>query len=175
MFCTLSSNQWKWFLCSALSCPINGRYFYVPHSLVQSIEDIFMFRTLSSNSFLLFYYFDTYRQMICFHFSIWITAVKCRGMLHARSGTARASVFCYAKGLGLLSRVYFAPRRVWDCFPVGILLRAGFGTARAWVFCSAQSLGLLSRGDFAPHPPSLLRSSSCYACLSGVALPLTPV
>ena len=99
-----------------------------------------MFRTLSSNSFLLFYHFDTFRQMLCFHFSIRITAVKCREMLRAGFGTARASVFCSAQGLGLLARRYFAPRRVSDCFRAGILLRAGWGTAFAWVFCSASSV-----------------------------------
>ena len=113
------------------------------------------------------------------------------------------------QGLGLLARRDFAPRRVGDCFRVGILLCAEFGTAFAWVFCFAQGLGLLSRGYFAPrrvgnclrvgillcilrhsygvHPVTLVYQGLRYrlplpkvfrpvgACLSGVALPLTPV
>ena len=97
---------------------------------------------------------------------------------------------------------YFAPRRVGNCLRVGILLRAGLRTAFAWGFCSASSvtptefilLRLFIRGCATAYPclRSFAPSGLVYqglryrlslpkvfrlvgACLSGVALPLTPV
>ena len=48
--------------------------------------------------------------------------------------------FCSAQGFGLPARRDFAPRRVENCFRVGILLRARLRTAFAWVFCFASSV-----------------------------------
>ena len=161
MFRILLSNQWKIFLCFAAS---------------------------RLTLFLLFYHFDICRQTFCFHFPIWITAVKCWKVLRARSGTARAPGFLLRAGLG-------------TACAFGILLRAGWGTAFAWGFCSASSvtptefilLRLFIRGCATAYPclRSFAPSGLVYqglryrlplskvfrpvgACLSGIALPLTP-
>ncbi len=122
-------------------------------------------------------------------------------LLRAGWGTAFAWGFCSAQGGELPARGDFAPRRVGNCLRVGILLRAGFRTARAWGFCSASSvtptefilLRLFIRGCATAYPclRSFAPSGLVYqglryrlplpkvfrpvgACLSGIALPLTP-
>ncbi len=65
--------------------------------------------------------------------------------------------FCSAQGLGLLSRRYFAPRRVENCFRAGILLREGFGTA----FAPGILLCIL-RHSYGVHPVTLVYQGLRY-------------